>query len=78
VAEHETGQVPGGFHVIDDVDPRVTFQHVFRQQHQQRVRPDDTTTVVDDAETVAVAVEREADIGLLRLDLQDQRGQVVR
>jgi hypothetical protein len=43
-----------------------------------RIRKDDVAVPSDDAEPVAVAVERKADLGAGPLDRADQLGQVLR
>ena len=55
----------------------VALEHVGREQHQLAVGVDDLAVLRDDAEAVAVAVEREAELGIGRLHGADQVGQVL-
>ena len=57
---------------------RVALQHVAREQHQLAVGIDDLAVLGDDAEPVAVAVEREAELGVAGCDRGDQVGEVLR
>ena len=66
------------FDVVDDGAARHARQHVGGEQHQLAVRVDDLAVLGDDAETVAVAVEGDADFGVGILERLDHVGQIFR
>ncbi|ABA49073.1 hypothetical protein BURPS1710b_3142 [Burkholderia pseudomallei 1710b] len=75
---HPLREIARALHVVDDLRARVARQHFLGEQHQLAVRIDDLAVLRDDAEAVAVAVEREADLGIGRLQLRDHVLQVLR
>ena len=55
-------------HVEDDRLSRArALEHVARVEDQDPVAPDDVAVVVDDADAIGVAVERDADLGAVFL-----------
>ena len=63
--------------VEQDRRAAVALEHVAREEHQLAVGIDDRAVFRDDAEPVAVAVEREADLGVAELHDTDQLGEVL-
>ena len=60
-------EVARGLDVVDDLAPGLRAEHVGGEQHQLPVGVDDAAVLGDDAEPVAVAVEREAELGVGRV-----------
>src|SRR5438309_38376 len=64
--EHGIGDEEAGrLHVDDEMRVLVDRRHVAREHHADLVGKDLLAGVVDDAATVAIAVEAQADIGLV-------------
>ena len=71
-------QVAGALDVVQDLLARMARQHVGGEQHQLPVGVDYLAIAGDHAETVAVAVERQADFGITLGQAADQVLQVFR
>ncbi|EXI69840.1 MAG: hypothetical protein AW08_00333 [Candidatus Accumulibacter adjunctus] len=69
-------QPAGALDVVDDRLPGTAAQDVGGKEHQLAVRVDDLAVTGDDAETVAVTVEGEADLGPAVAQRRDQILQV--
>ena len=65
-------------HVGDDGPARLRLQHVAREHDQQLVAEQDVAFIVDHADAVPVAVEGDAEIGLLARHLGDDLLEVLR
>ena len=74
---HIAGQVAGAFHVVDDRAAGVARQHLVGQQHQLTVGEDDAAAAGDHAQSVAVAVEGQADLAVGLAQAGDQVLQVL-
>src|SRR5450759_1763215 len=71
-------QIARRLYVVDHRRAGVARQHVGGEQHELPVGIDDVAALSDDAEAVAVAVEREADFGVAALQGFDQVGEILR
>ena len=59
-------EIARALHVEDDLGARLPREHVGGEQHQLPVGVDDVAVLGDHAEPVAVAVERQAELGVRR------------
>ena len=71
VPAYPWGEQAGGFDVENHFAVRVAAEYVLGEQHQLAVGIDDVTVFGDHAQTVAVAVEGQADFGIAVLQGAD-------
>ncbi len=71
-------QIAGGLHVVDHRCAGVAGEHVGGEQHQLPIGVDDRSVAGDDAETVAIAVEREPELVVGSREAADQILKILR
>ena len=77
VARDPRLQVARRLDVVDHGRAGLAREHVGGEEHELPVRVDDVAVLGDDAEPVAVAVEREAELEPVRLDARDQVAEIL-
>src|SRR5207302_5380697 len=72
------GNRPARAQVVDDLRPRLLFENRFREQRRREIAGDEFAHVVDEETAIAVAVERNTEIGALVERLADDELAVLR
>ena len=71
-------EVLRGLHVEDDPRAGLALEHIGGEQDQLPIGIDDLAVLRDDAQAIAITVEREAELGIGRRDGANQVGEILR
>src|SRR5687768_6137164 len=78
VALDVLGKETRALHVVDDLGAGIAAENVLREQHERSVGEDDFAVLRHHTEPVAVAVERESELGVAALQRLDEVDEVRR